>query len=347
MARDPGKTLRTASVFPIRETSKTVRQSLSSQDQVDIWKLNSSVRSSLNLNLNQIAKEANVDVALLNSAGRVVKASKKRGNRAEVFNDLPLEVGTYYVQVKLQPGSAKTRYALTMAATPVSDQLGNSFETASPIRSITATITDFVGNSDPDDFLSLRPLIAGQFNLSLTGLSDDANLELYDANRNLITASNNPDAINESINQRLTNIAGSVYYVRVAPAPGRDVNYTLSYSFTADTPVKTASGLQYIDLATGTGANPTTGQTVTVQYTGILVDGTVFDSSRERNRPFSFQIGQGDVIQGWDEGISTMRVGSRRQLIIPPGLAYGSQGVPGVIPGNATLIFDVEVIGIS
>lgn len=347
MVRDPGKTFRTARAFPIGETRRTIREGLSLRDRIDIWKLSPTIRSSLNLNLGQIAKKANADIALLNSAGRVVATSKKRGKQAETLTNIALEADTYYVRVKLQPGSANTRYALTMAAAPASDQFGNSFETATPLRSATGTANDFVGNSDLNDFLSFGTLIAGQINLNLTGLSDDANLELYDGNRNLITTSNNAGTANESINQRLTSIAGSNYYVRVAPAPGKNANYTFSYSFVADTPTRTASGLQYIDLAQGTGATPTTGQTVTVQYTGILLDGTKFDSSRDRNRPFSFQIGEGDVIRGWDEGISTMRVGGRRQLIIPAELAYGSRGVPGVIPANAPLIFDVEVIGIS
>lgn len=347
MARDPGKTFRTARVFPISETRRTVKEGLSLRDRIDIWKLSPTVRSSLNLNLGQITRRANADIALLNSAGRVIATSKKRGRQAETLTNVALEADTYYVRVKLQPGSATTRYALTIAATPQSDQFGNSFETATPLRSATDTTADFVGNSDLNDFLSFGPLIAGQINLNLTGLSDDANLELYDANRNLIIASNNAGTANESINQRLTSIAGSTYYVRVTPAAGKDANYTLSYSFVADTPIRTASGLQYIDLAQGAGATPTTGQTVTVQYTGILLNGAKFDSSRDRNRPFSFQIGEGDVIRGWDEGISTMRVGGRRQLIIPAELAYGSRGVPGVIPANATLIFDVEVIGIS
>lgn len=109
-------------------------------------------------------------------------------------------------------------------------------------------------------------------------------------------------------------------------------------------PITTASGLQYIDLVEGTGAMPQSGQRVTVHYTGTLEDGVKFDSSRDRSRPFSFTIGVGQVIKGWDEGVSTMRVGGRRQLIIPPELGYGERGAGGVIPPNATLIFDVELL---
>lgn len=112
-------------------------------------------------------------------------------------------------------------------------------------------------------------------------------------------------------------------------------------------PVTTASGLQYTDLVEGTGAMPKPGQRVTVHYTGTLEDGTQFDSSRDRGRPFTFQIGVGQVIKGWDEGVGTMRVGGRRQLVIPPELGYGSRGAGGVIPANATLLFDVELLRIG
>jgi FKBP-type peptidyl-prolyl cis-trans isomerase len=111
--------------------------------------------------------------------------------------------------------------------------------------------------------------------------------------------------------------------------------------------ITTPSGLKYIDLKVGDGATPKTGQIVEVHYTGTLENGTKFDSSRDRNSPFKFKIGVGQVIKGWDEGVGTMKVGGRRQLIIPPDLGYGSRGAGGVIPPNATLIFDVELLGIQ
>ena len=113
-------------------------------------------------------------------------------------------------------------------------------------------------------------------------------------------------------------------------------------------PVATPSGLKYTDEVVGTGPAPQSGQSVTVHYTGWLdqggKQGTKFDSSRDRGQPFSFKIGAGQVIKGWDEGVATMKAGGRRTLVIPPELGYGARGAGGVIPPNATLIFDVELI---
>lgn len=108
----------------------------------------------------------------------------------------------------------------------------------------------------------------------------------------------------------------------------------------------TSSGLKYTNQVLGTGPMPKAGQTIVVHYTGRLEDGTKFDSSLDRGQPFVFPIGVGRVIKGWDEGLLTMRVGGKRTLTIPPHLAYGERGAGNVIPPNATLIFDVELLEI-
>ena len=112
-------------------------------------------------------------------------------------------------------------------------------------------------------------------------------------------------------------------------------------------PQKTPSGLEYIILAEGKGEKPKKGQTVLVHYDGHLQDGTLFDSSRKRGEPLSFTLGVGQVIPGWDEGIALLKPGGKAKLIIPPALGYGARGAPPVIPPNATLIFDVELVGIQ
>jgi len=111
--------------------------------------------------------------------------------------------------------------------------------------------------------------------------------------------------------------------------------------------MKTASGLEYIETEVGTGAQAEAGKTISVHYTGKLQDGMVFDSSVNRGEPITFPLGQGRVIKGWDEGIALMKVGGKAQLIIPPDLAYGERGAGGVIPPNAALIFDVELVAVK
>lgn len=111
--------------------------------------------------------------------------------------------------------------------------------------------------------------------------------------------------------------------------------------------VSTPSGLEYVDEVVGNGASPQKGQTVVVHYTGWLTNGTKFDSSVDRGRPFEFTLGVGQVIKGWDEGVATMKIGGKRKLTIPPDLGYGSRGAGGLIPPGATLVFDVELLGIK
>src|SRR5919206_1293259 len=110
--------------------------------------------------------------------------------------------------------------------------------------------------------------------------------------------------------------------------------------------ITTTSGLRYEDVSPGAGQAARSGDTVEVHYTGWLTDGTKFDSSHDRNRSFSFQLGAGQVIQGWDEGVAGMKVGGKRKLVIPPALGYGRRGAPPSIPPNATLVFDVELLDV-
>ncbi len=112
-------------------------------------------------------------------------------------------------------------------------------------------------------------------------------------------------------------------------------------------PTKTASGLEYWDIKVGTGAVAQSGQHVKVDYTGWLTNGKQFDSSVGTGKPFGFMLGAGQVIKGWDEGVVGMKVGGKRQLRIPPDLAYGAKGYPGAIPPNATLIFDVQLVDVK
>ena len=126
---------------------------------------------------------------------------------------------------------------------------------------------------------------------------------------------------------------------------------TIAAAQTAGTTVTTPSGLKITDTTVGTGATPKTGQICVMHYTGWLYEngakGKKFDSSVDRGEPFEFAIGVGQVIGGWDEGVASMKVGGKRTLIIPPELGYGARGAGGLIPPNATLIFDVELLGVK
>jgi peptidylprolyl isomerase len=124
-----------------------------------------------------------------------------------------------------------------------------------------------------------------------------------------------------------------------------------AFAQTAGAPVTTQSGLKIIDTTVGKGVSPKTGQICTMHYTGWLYENgnrtRKFDSSVDRGQPFEFIIGQGQVIRGWDEGVATMKVGGKRTLIIPPDLGYGARGAGGAIPPNATLVFEVELLGVK
>jgi len=140
-----------------------------------------------------------------------------------------------------------------------------------------------------------------------------------------------------------TMVAGVIVAIAIAP--------TSAMAQAAGKTMTTASGLQITDTKIGTGATPSTGQTCVMHYTGWLyqngVKGAKFDSSHDRARPFEFAIGTGRVIKGWDEGVAGMKVGGKRTLIIPPDLGYGARGAGGVIPPNATLIFEVDLLDVK
>jgi len=125
-----------------------------------------------------------------------------------------------------------------------------------------------------------------------------------------------------------------------------DVTFAPAVDVSLDRMTRLPSGLYIEDVVAGQGQEAMAGQTAVVHYTGWLPDGTEFDSSRTRNEPFAFNLGASEVISGWDEGVAGMRVGGRRKLVIPPDLAYGAGGAGGVIPPNATLVFDVELLDV-
>ena len=143
----------------------------------------------------------------------------------------------------------------------------------------------------------------------------------------------------------------AVFVTLGLPVLGSNIMDHSAMSQPSAKPATTSSGLQYIDSKSGTGASPRTGQTVVVHYTGWLyvngAKGKKFDSSVDRNEPFEFPVGAGRVIRGWDEGVGSMKVGGKRTLITPPQLGYGASGAGGVIPPNATLMFDVELLGLK
>jgi len=142
----------------------------------------------------------------------------------------------------------------------------------------------------------------------------------------------------------------ALLFVLAIAACGKDAKsagFSASLGVDTTTMTKAPSGLWYTDMVVGQGAEAEPGRTVSVHYTGWLTNGTKFDSSRDRGEPFAFTLGAGQVISGWDEGVKGMKVGGRRKLVLPPPLAYGDGGAPPAIPPGATLVFDVELLGIE
>lgn len=144
--------------------------------------------------------------------------------------------------------------------------------------------------------------------------------------------------------QRMVSICALVLFTFI---PGGERPMAAAENSTTGQEVTTSSGLKYLDQAVGTGEAAVAGQNVSVHYTGWLENGKKFDSSVDRGQPFSFPLGAGRVIKGWDEGVQGMKVGGKRKLTIPSNLGYGARGAGGVIPPNATLIFDVELLGVK
>lgn len=159
-----------------------------------------------------------------------------------------------------------------------------------------------------------------------------------------IASSRKPSAVGSRSSKRSRVVAAVIVIALVAA--GAAYLFAPSLTGTSGAEVTTPSGLKYTDLVVGAGPSPQPGQTVTVNYTGTLTDGTKFDSSFDHGQPYSFVIGQGKVIKGWDEGVMTMKVGGRRKLVIPPSLGYGAMPQP-TIPANSTLVFDVELLGVK
>ena len=211
----------------------------------------------------------------------------------------------------------------------------------------TITITNPISTNSPDLTSFLDPLVNDGD--KITGGADDADSDIAEVTYRFNENSEIVIPVNENgefdLELDLTQVKNSFSTINLTVTD--QAGNTNSSEIVVVVPITTPSGLQYADARVGSGATPSTGDRVTVNYTGYFENGTIFDSSQESNTPFSFPLGQGRVIQGWEEGVASMNVGTVRRLYIPSELAYGERGVPGTIPPNTLLIFDVELLSIG
>ena len=246
----------------------------------------------------------------------------------------------------LADGSYSLHLIATDGATNLSEefQLGFTLDTQSPNLTLNSPIAEIAVTGE-------LPLVG---NIEDTGAGIDNIRYVLNNTEAVPIEINNNGEFNLELDLNTDELANSfpTLVVTTTDLAGNNSsdNINLAVPVTTESELEyiTTSGLKYIELQEGNGVIPTTGQQITVHYTGTLEDGTQFASSRDRDTPFSFNIGVGEVIQGWDEGVGSMSVGGRRRLIIPSNLAYGETGVgDGLIPPNATLIFDVELLSID
>ena len=245
----------------------------------------------------------------------------------------------------LVDGNYNLHLVATDSTTNLSEefQLGFTLDTQSPNLIVKSPITEITESGELSLIGNVEDIGMGIDNVSyILNNGEVVPIKINDNGElNLELSLNQDELVNSfpTLAITTTDLAGNNSDNKINLAVPKTTESGLQYT--------TSSGLQYIDLQEGNGVIPNTGQQITVHYTGTLEDGTKFDSSRDRDTPFTFNIGVGRVIPGWDEGVGGMSVGSRRQLIIPPNLAYGETGAGALIPPNATLIFDVELLSIN